>query len=125
MQELEKIPAIKYTDRQKLWSYLSFRHVNGPRGWSAISKAEYVAHLHKGLNISFNEILISMGDRNKTSIKIFKKNYGKVIFKKIHEQIGGSIKLMVSGGAGIKKRGQARRSGYERVTLASKDSSSD
>ncbi len=40
---------------------------------------------------------------NRTSIKLFKKNLGKTLFKEIHNQIGDSIKLMVSGGAAINK----------------------
>ncbi len=40
---------------------------------------------------------------NQTSVALFKKNIGKILFKKIHEKIGNTIKLMISGGAAIKK----------------------
>ena len=40
---------------------------------------------------------------NNTSIRLFRKNLGKVLFKEIHNQIGDTIKLMVSGGAAISK----------------------
>lgn len=69
-EELSHLPAIVYGSRKELWSYLSFRHINGPRSWSAISKAEFVARLREG-GISFEEILKSTGDRNKTSIKMY------------------------------------------------------
>lgn len=68
---LTLLPVIKYNDRKELWSYLSFRHVNGPRGWSSISKAEFIANLHLKMGIDFDSILRSTGDRNRTSIKMF------------------------------------------------------
>ena len=71
IKELSSLPVIVYEDRAKLWSYLSFRHINGPRNWSAISKAEFVAHLHLTSHLSFEDILRSIGDKNRTSIKLF------------------------------------------------------
>ena len=70
-KELRLLPVIEYETREQLWSYLSFRHVNGARSWSAISKAEFIAHLHLNMGISFDEILTSIGDKNRTSIKMF------------------------------------------------------
>jgi len=40
---------------------------------------------------------------NSVSIKVFKANLGKKLFKKIHEAMGASMRLMVSGGAPISK----------------------
>jgi len=40
---------------------------------------------------------------NNITINIFKKNFGKLLFKHVHSQIGDSIRLMVSGGAPIKR----------------------
>lgn len=71
IKELNSLPVIVYEDRAKLWSYLSYRHINGPRNWSAISKAEFVAHLHQNLHLEFDEILRSIGDKNRTSIKLY------------------------------------------------------
>jgi len=70
-KELRTLPVIKFNDRKELWGYQSFRHINGPRSWSAISKAEFVAHLRQKLGISFDDILRSIGDKNKTSIKMY------------------------------------------------------
>lgn len=71
VKELRYLPVIVYNNRNELWSYQSFRHVNGPRSWSAISKAEFVAHLRQKLGISFDDILRSIGDKNRTSIKMY------------------------------------------------------
>ncbi len=38
---------------------------------------------------------------NKISLKLIKKNFGRAIFKRIHEEVGESIRLMISGGAAI------------------------
>lgn len=70
-ERLKKLPVIIYSDRKQLWNYLSFRHINGARSWTAVSKAEFVANLHLNSGISFNEILTSTGDRNKTSLRLF------------------------------------------------------
>jgi len=68
---LKKLPVIQYRNREELWTYLSFRHINGARSWSAISKAEFVADLHLRKRITFDEILRSTGDKNRTSIKLY------------------------------------------------------
>ena len=70
-KKLRNLPVIIYSNRNELWSYLSYRHVNGPRNWSPISKAEYVAHLHNNLRLPFETIIGSIGDKNKTVIKLF------------------------------------------------------
>lgn len=69
-KELARLPVIIYGSRRELWSYLSYRHVNGPRSWSAISKAEFVAGLYEQ-GISFDDILESTGDSYRTSIKMY------------------------------------------------------
>ena len=69
-KELSHLPAIIYGSKRELWSYLSYRHINGPRSWSAISKAEFVAGLHDQ-GISFDDILESTGDSYRTSIKMY------------------------------------------------------
>ena len=40
---------------------------------------------------------------NQASISLFRKNIGKLFFSQIHEKIGNTLRLMVSGGAAIKK----------------------
>lgn len=70
LARLKKLPALVYGAREDLWTYLSFRHVNGPRSWSSISKAEFVANLYFDKEISFDEIVNSTGDKNKTIIKM-------------------------------------------------------
>lgn len=68
---LSQLPAIEFSDRLDLWSYLTFRHINGPRSWSSLSKAEYVAHLHQKKGLTFDLILKSMGDKNRLTIKLY------------------------------------------------------
>lgn len=71
MASLKELPVIEFTNRLELWSYLTFRHINGPRSWSSLSKAEYVAQLHQKNKLSFDLILRSMGDKNRLTIKLY------------------------------------------------------
>ncbi|MBS3102020.1 AMP-binding protein [Candidatus Woesearchaeota archaeon] len=48
-------------------------------------------------------IINALKTANRTSIALFGSNAGKRIFSEIHEAIGKSIRLMISGGAPIKK----------------------
>lgn len=65
------LPVIIFKERTDLWKYLTFRHINGPRTWSSLSKAEYISHLHLEKNLDFDLILKSMGDKGRYSIKLF------------------------------------------------------
>lgn len=54
---------------------------------------------------TFNKKMIvkSLKFANAASVNLFKRNFGKLLFKQIHAQIGDKIRLMVSGGAAINK----------------------
>ncbi len=70
-EKLKSLPTIEFSSRRDLWSYLSFRHVNGQRTWSAVSKAEFIANLYEKEKISFDDILSYTGDTNKTSVRLY------------------------------------------------------
>jgi hypothetical protein len=45
---LERLPVIR-CERDEIWRFVGFKHVNGPQPWDALSKAEYIAWVHNDL----------------------------------------------------------------------------
>ncbi len=58
---LQQLPVI-LTTRKKIWHYVGFKHVNGPRPWGAYSKAEYIARVHNDLKVPLEDISRQIGD---------------------------------------------------------------
>jgi len=38
--KLQTLPVSRYPNRESLWTYLSFRHINSPKPWDSFSKAK-------------------------------------------------------------------------------------
>ncbi len=70
-RELQKLPVSIFSDRQRLWPYLGFRHVNGPREWDAFAKAQYVATVHETYEVPISEITERIGDRFSTVSRMY------------------------------------------------------
>jgi hypothetical protein len=69
IENLTKVPAVKYAARQETVAMLGFRHIAGIKKWSPISKAEFVykfANDKKGMKLA--QIARVLGD-NTSSIK--------------------------------------------------------
>ena len=62
-EQLSLLPVSIFKERRRLWPYLGFRHVNGPREWDAFDKARFVAHVHEDYEIPIEEISRRIGDR--------------------------------------------------------------
>lgn len=69
--ELQKLPVAIFESRQRLWPYLGFRHVNGPRAWDAIDKAQFIARVHEVYKIPLDEVTRRIGDRFATVRKMY------------------------------------------------------
>lgn len=65
-----EIPVAIYPNRQMLWTFLGFRHINGPQIWDSYSKAVYALRIHREYKIPVNTIMTRIGDRSKTVIKM-------------------------------------------------------
>ena len=65
-----RIPVAVYPNRKSLWSYLGFRHINGPKEWDSYSKAVYAYGVHKKFKISLDEIANRIGDTHLTVIRM-------------------------------------------------------
>lgn len=64
-KELEKLPTIE-RQRDEIWQYIGFKHVNGPQPWRSYAKAKYVAWVHNELNVPLEDIANMIGDRHAT-----------------------------------------------------------
>lgn len=64
-KELQKLPVIK-CQRNEVWQYIGFKHVNGPQPWRSYAKAKYVAWVHNELKVPLEDIADMIGDRHTT-----------------------------------------------------------
>jgi len=71
-QALRTLPASIYPSREKLWTYLSFRHINTPMEWDAYSKAKYVALVHEEYGVDLEEIARRIGDKHRTVLRMYR-----------------------------------------------------
>src|SRR5690606_27338181 len=69
---LAKLPVAIYESRKELWTYLGFRHINGPKPWDAFSKAKYVADVKNNFGVSLVEIARRISDRHSTVKKLYR-----------------------------------------------------
>src|SRR6266508_117225 len=72
LSTLAKIPVSIYPDRESLWSYCGFRHINGIKPWDAFSKAKYVADVHENYHIPLDKIASTIGDRHATVVRLYR-----------------------------------------------------
>lgn len=70
--KLDTLPVSVYDNRENLWQYFGFRHINGPKPWDAFSKAQYVAEVHEKYGIPLDEIANSIGDRHTTVKRLYR-----------------------------------------------------
>lgn len=73
-RRLGYLPVAVYPDREALWEYFGFRHVNGPKEWDALAKATYVAQVRRNLGIDLDTIARKIGDQHST-VKRFYRGY--------------------------------------------------
>ena len=69
--QLRQLPAFIYNNRQELWAYLGFRHINSPKPWDAFSKARYVAQVHERYRKGLKEIAAQIGDTHHTVERLY------------------------------------------------------
>ncbi len=71
LDSIRKLPVI-LASREKLWSFVGFKHINGPQAWDSIAKAEYVFTLRKNFGLSLKEIASGIGDRHETVTRLYR-----------------------------------------------------
>lgn len=68
---LLKLPVIE-CDRESIWEYIGFKHVNGPQSWHSYAKAEYIAWVHNTLGVSLDDIAGRIGDQHATVRRLYR-----------------------------------------------------
>lgn len=71
LKSIDKLPVILAL-REDLWSFVGFKHVNGPQTWDSIAKAEYVYNLRRDYGLSLAEIAAGIGDRHETVTRLYR-----------------------------------------------------
>lgn len=84
-KELEKLPVAVYQKREHVWSYLGFRHINGPKPWDALGKAQFVAKIYEKQGLSLDQIAQQIGDRNATVKRLYR---GFTLLRQAESQAG-------------------------------------
>jgi hypothetical protein len=92
--KLQRLPVSVYSNRQLLWSYLGFRHINGTKPWDAFSKAKYVAEVHEHYGVDLEEIASRIGDQNKTVRRLYQ---GLKVLQQAEQQAGFDKQDRMSG----------------------------
>lgn len=82
---LDKLPVSIYENREQLWEYFGFRHINGPKPWDSFSKAKYIVFVKDNFGVSLDEIARKIGDQNLTVQKLYR---GYVILLQAESQAG-------------------------------------
>ena len=70
--ELNHIPVFIYPNRESLWTFCGFRHINGAKPWDAYSKAQYVATVHEQYLVPLDELAKKIGDRHATVKRLYR-----------------------------------------------------
>jgi hypothetical protein len=70
--ELLTLPVSVYKEKEELWEYFGFRHVNGPKEWDSLSKAAYIAEVRRKYEKNLDVIARKIGDQHSTVERIFR-----------------------------------------------------
>ena len=85
-RQIETLPVAVYPNREMLWAFLGFRHINGPKPWDSLSKAQYVAGIYEGkLGLSLDQIANQIGDRHATVKRLYR---GFTLLRQAEKQAG-------------------------------------
>jgi hypothetical protein len=76
-----------YPNRESLWAYLGFRHINGTKPWDSLSKAMYVANVHEKFQIPLEDVAKRIGDRHSTVVRFYR---GYKLLEQAEQQAGYS-----------------------------------
>jgi hypothetical protein len=71
-QDLQRLPVGVYGERKQVWAYLGFRHINGPKPWDALGKAQFVARVYEDQGVDLTQIAKQIGDRNVTVKRLYR-----------------------------------------------------
>lgn len=68
---LYQLPVIR-SSRRDAWSYIGFKHINGPAKWGSYAKSKYISEVHRNHKVSLKEIGNQIGDTHKTVQRLYR-----------------------------------------------------
>lgn len=68
---LNQLPVIR-SSRRDAWSYIGFKHINGPAKWGSYARSKYISEVHRNYKVSLKEIGAQIGDRHKTVQRLYR-----------------------------------------------------
>ncbi|MCH7697474.1 MAG: hypothetical protein IH865_00845 [Chloroflexi bacterium] len=68
---LQEIPVIE-CQRNAVWEYIGFKHVNGPQAWQPVAKAGYIAWVRNTLKVPLDRIAKQIGDQHSTVRRLYR-----------------------------------------------------
>lgn len=71
VRELAQLPVIR-CQRDEIWRYIGFKHVNGPQAWDSFAKAEYIAWVKNELGTELAEVSRTIGDYHSTVVRLYR-----------------------------------------------------
>lgn len=66
-----RVPYIEVSSRKDVEAFLGFRHVTGIKEWKPAEKAEYIAKLIEGSNLTYKEVMRKIGSKT----PVVRQNY--------------------------------------------------
>jgi hypothetical protein len=69
-KRLDTLPVI-VCKREEIWSYLGFKHINGPQAWESYPKATYIGWVHNELDVPLEKIAERIGDKHSTVARLY------------------------------------------------------
>lgn len=69
-KKLDTLPVI-FCERESVWAFLGFKHINGPQAWESYPKAHYVAWVHNQVGVPLDEIARRIGDKHSTVERLY------------------------------------------------------
>ena len=70
-EKLARLPVIR-CQRDQIWQYIGFKHVNGPQVWNSFAKAEYIAWVRNDLGTDLGDIARTIGDTHSTVARFYR-----------------------------------------------------
>ena len=71
VDDLGFLPVIR-CQRETIWQYVGFKHVNGPQAWDSFAKAKYIAWVKNNLRIDLGDIARTIGDTHSTVSRLYR-----------------------------------------------------
>jgi hypothetical protein len=71
-EDIKKLPVIYAPNREAVWRFIGFKHVNGPAKWGSYAKAQYIAEVHNNYGVALDDIALQIGDTHRTVQRLYR-----------------------------------------------------